>query len=100
MKSKSMAMIAATLLVSACATSYQPKGLTGGFDEVQLDTNVYQVRFRGNGYTSADGGQTIRITRPSATNVVLMVNDRADVQGMTYDAAITARSLKAKYGVE
>lgn len=153
------------LLVGACATGYQRNGLTGGFDEVQLDTNVYQVNFKGNGYTTAEraadlcllrsaeltlergykyfaivdrqervaqssfktptqsyttsdvsgtvyrgtfqgsgtsttttyGGQTIHIARPSAQNTVLMVNDRAEVQGMTYDAAIVYRSLAAKY---
>jgi len=42
----------------------------------------------------------VRVTRPSATNTVLMVNDRAEVQGMPYDAAITKRSLSAKYGVK
>ena len=55
MKTKTKAiMIGVPLLVAACATTYQPSGLTGGFDEVQLDTNVYQVSFRGNGYTSAE----------------------------------------------
>jgi hypothetical protein len=48
---------------------------------------------------STYGGQTIHIARPSAQNTVLMVNDRSEVQGMTYDAAIVYRSLSAKYDV-
>ena len=30
----------------------QSQGMSGGFSETQLDTNVYTVRFSGNGYTS------------------------------------------------
>jgi len=40
------------LLLSACATSYQRVGFSGGFDELQLDDNMWRVTFRGNGYTS------------------------------------------------
>ena len=40
------------LAMSGCATSYQSKGLTGGFSSFKIDEAVYQVNFRGNGYTS------------------------------------------------
>lgn len=43
-----------SLLMSACATPYQSQGFTGGFSETQLDENVFQVTFRGNGYTSRE----------------------------------------------
>ena len=42
-----------TVLLSACATSYQADGFSGGFSETQLDTNVFRVSFRGNGHTRA-----------------------------------------------
>lgn len=42
------------LLISGCATSYQPKGVGGGFSETQLRQDIYRVRFQGNGYTSEE----------------------------------------------
>ena len=35
-------------------TTYQPEGFTGGFSEIQLGENIFQVSFRGNGYTSSE----------------------------------------------
>jgi hypothetical protein len=47
--------ILATVMISAlaaCATPYQRDGLRGGYEEVQLDENVFRVSFQGNAYTS------------------------------------------------
>ena len=46
-------LAASALLMTACATSYKPVGVSGGFEETQLAENVWRVRFRGNGYTSS-----------------------------------------------
>ena len=50
---KRLTILITTLFVLSCATTYQSQSWTGGFSETQLDTNVYTVRFRGNGYTSS-----------------------------------------------
>jgi hypothetical protein len=42
--------IVATLL-GGCATTYQPKGLSGGFSEIALDSTTWRVSFDGNGYS-------------------------------------------------
>jgi len=44
-------LLSISAILSACATSYQKEGATRGYTETQLDTNVFQVSFRGNGYT-------------------------------------------------
>jgi hypothetical protein len=49
--------------LTACATAYQPDGLSGGFTETQLDTNVFRVSFRGNGYTRADRAEDMALLR-------------------------------------
>ena len=49
---KATILICTLFLIGGCATAYQSQGMSGGFSETQLDTNVYTVRFSGNGYTS------------------------------------------------
>ncbi len=53
MKAKLLpAAIACALAISGCATPYQRDGLRGGYNEVQLDKNIFRVSFQGNGYTA------------------------------------------------
>lgn len=40
------------LALAGCATPYQRDGLRGGYNEVQLDRNVFRVSFQGNAYTA------------------------------------------------
>ena len=42
------------LFLQGCATSYQKSGFSGGYSETQLDENVFNVSFRGNGYTGRE----------------------------------------------
>lgn len=46
-----LALFLATYLAS-CATPYQPQGLLGGYSEMQLGQDEFQVIFNGNGFTS------------------------------------------------
>lgn len=47
-------LISTLTIISSCATSYQPMGFSGGYADEQLNKNLYQVRFQGNGYTSSN----------------------------------------------
>jgi hypothetical protein len=47
-------MHAMALLVSGCATSYQPESFTGGFTDVMTAPDSALVTFKGNGYTGTD----------------------------------------------
>ncbi len=38
-------------LLSACATSYQPKAHQGGYSESEISKDIYHVEFGGNGLT-------------------------------------------------
>ncbi len=44
-------LLAAILIVS-CATAYKRNGFTGGYSSIQLAEDAFQVKFKGNGYTS------------------------------------------------
>jgi len=46
-----------------CATGYHAHGLSGGFSETQLDDNVFQVTFGGNGYTSRERAADFTLLR-------------------------------------
>jgi hypothetical protein len=49
---RTLILIALVVLFQGCATAYQESGLTGGYSETQLDRNVFNVSFKGNGFTS------------------------------------------------
>ena len=53
----------ATVLLAGCATTYQPNSFTGGYSETQLGENIFQVSFRGNGYTSRERASDFSLLR-------------------------------------
>jgi hypothetical protein len=163
MRGKLLPVIATVSILAGCATAYQPQGFSGGFTETQLDTNVWKVSFKGNGYTKGDkaedfamlrsaelslangfthfafassktgvetsamttpttshttgnasiygntisgssttrtyGGETIFISKPSASNTVVMFKGKPDLNTMVYDANFICNSLGTKYKV-
>ena len=55
--------ILTTMLLTACAAPYQPKGFAGGFDDTQLDSGVFRVTFHGNEFDSAERVEDLSILR-------------------------------------
>lgn len=51
------------IMLFGCATSYQKKDFSGGFDEIQLAENVWKVHFSGNGYTSRNLAEEMTLLR-------------------------------------
>jgi hypothetical protein len=51
------------LALGGCATTYQPQGFSGGFTETQLDTNVFRISFKGNGFTNVDRAEELALLR-------------------------------------
>jgi hypothetical protein len=63
-------LIAAILILSGCATDYQRQGPTFlgwwdgyGYSSTQIDTNVFQVTFKGNAYTESDRANNFALLR-------------------------------------
>jgi hypothetical protein len=50
-------------VLGGCATTYQKQSFTGGFDETQLQPDVYRVTFKGNGYTSSERAADLALLR-------------------------------------
>ena len=63
LKNYLIAFVFAVLFIQGCATPYQKQGLTGGFSESQLDTNVFKVSFEGNGYTNEERASDFTLLR-------------------------------------
>jgi hypothetical protein len=51
------------LLLAGCATGYHATGFSGGFSETQLGSEVWQVSFNGNGYTSSQRAEDFALLR-------------------------------------
>lgn len=86
------------LLLSGCATSYAPKSFwnDGGFSETEIQPNLWQVRFSGNEFSTAEQTSDFAMLRASeiclgrnmkfiafgdiATNII----DSGYVPGSTY----------------
>lgn len=56
-------LIIAVFIFSGCATKYKPTGFSGGYSETQLGENVFNVSFRGNGYTSRERASDFTLLR-------------------------------------
>ena len=57
MLNRTAALFTVLLLLAfaaGCATSYQSKSFSGGYSDTQLGERIYEVSFRGNGYTSSE----------------------------------------------
>ena len=50
-------------MFSACETTYQSDGITGGYSEMQLDENAWKVSFRGNGFTDEERATELALMR-------------------------------------
>ena len=48
----------AGLLLSSCASGYEPERLTGGYAQTDLGGGRWQVRYGANGYTTRETAQT------------------------------------------
>jgi hypothetical protein len=63
MKSIAVVLLMVPLVLTGCATSYQKSGFTGGFSETQLGEDLFQVSFRGNGYTGHERATDFTLLR-------------------------------------
>ncbi|MDC8012678.1 CC0125/CC1285 family lipoprotein [Tahibacter soli] len=63
MNSKLAGILSFVTLLSACATTYQRTGFSGGFSETQLAPDVFRVSFSGNGFTTPERVQDFAMLR-------------------------------------
>jgi hypothetical protein len=53
----------ALVALAACQTPYQPEGLGGGYEDVRLSDDTFEIRARGNGYSTEGHTRDIILLR-------------------------------------
>ena len=51
------------LMMVGCATGYQSRGFSGGFEEMKLGDNLYRVSFSANGFTDSEQADQFLLRR-------------------------------------
>ena len=64
-----LGLISVAIIFSSCATAYKKVGFTGGYSETQLGENIFQVSFRGNGYTSRERASDFVLLRSAEVSL-------------------------------
>ena len=68
-KMVAIVLLSTLILMEGCATSYQPKGLTGGFADRQISEDTFTITFQGNGFTSQDRSNELALVRAADVTI-------------------------------
>jgi hypothetical protein len=66
----------------------------------QINAQRYGDTIYGNATTQSYGGQTHFISKPGASNVVMMFKDKTDKDGMLFDAGFICNTVGSNYEVQ
>lgn len=97
-------IIVIVLLFSGCSTSYQSKGFSGGYSEIQLDEDVFKVTFNGNGYTGREKAADFTLLRSAELTLqngyayFVIVDAGRYVTNSTYTTPTTTSTTASTYG--
>lgn len=101
---KIISIITGLLFFISCSTPYKAIGFTGGYSETQLDVNMYQVYFSGNGYTSSQSAANMCLLRcaelciKGGYNYFIIVDQAHETNNSSYTTA-TRTQTSAKVDV-
>jgi len=103
---KLIAITFAALILQGCATSYQKIGFLtgGGYSEIQLDENVFNVSFRGNGYTSRERVADFTLLRSAELTLehgfqyFAIIDANSYTSNSTYTMPTTSHTTGIAYG--
>ncbi len=93
---KKIGILVLTIYLTGCATAYQPDSFSGGYSSTQLDTNVFQVTFKGNGLTSRERANDFALLRAAELtlthgyNYFIIINAQQYSRGSTYTTPTTS----------
>lgn len=94
----------AVVMLSGCATTYQPQSFSGGYSETQIGENIFQVSFRGNGYTSRERASDFSLVRSAEVVLengfryfVIVESEKGSKVG-AYTTPTTSHTTGSAYG--
>jgi hypothetical protein len=99
-----LAIVLTALVLTGCATAYQRQGFTGGYSETQLGENIFQVSFRGNGYTSRERASDFSLLRSAELTLergfryFVIVESEKDTKIDTYTTPTQSYTTGSAYG--
>jgi hypothetical protein len=91
-------------LLAGCATAYQRDGLAGGYTETQFGENIFQVSFRGNGYTRGERASDFALLRSAEVatengfRYFIVVESGKDSSLSTYTTPTQSYTTGSAYG--
>lgn len=91
-------------LLGGCATSYQKDGFTGGYSETRLREDIFEVSFRGNGYTSRERATDFTLLRSAELALengfpyFVIVSSEKDTSVSSYTSPSTSHSTISAHG--
>jgi len=62
-------LLGVAIIFSCCVTAYKKVGWKGGYSETQLGENIFQVSFRGNGFTSGERASDFSLLRSAEVSL-------------------------------
>ena len=92
------------VLLSSCATTYQPSSFSGGYSETRLGEDTFQVSFRGNGYTSPERASDFSLLRSAELTLqngyrfFIVVDSEKSSSLSTYTTPTTSNTTANVYG--
>jgi hypothetical protein len=124
-------ILVGSILLTGCTmrSPYAREGLFGGYTDAQVDTNVFEVSFMGNGETSMQEAKDLTLLRsaeltlshgftyfviinakyrihpmsiyasPHTEHTIICFKEKPEIPGMVYDAKFVAKSLTQKYDI-
>lgn len=81
-----LSLVCSATLLAGCATAYQTNGLTGGFEEAQVNETSFRVSFRGNGFTTTNRAEELTLLRSAEICLergypgFVLLRERADIK--------------------
>ena len=94
---KKLSILTLTLLLGACSTPYKSEGFAGGFSEIQLDKNVWQVTFEGNGYTKSQRSEELAMLRSAELTLSQNFTHFAFVDSRSSSETVTISTPQNSY---
>jgi len=81
---KKLFFLSIVIILSSCSTRYHKKAYNGGYSEIQFDSNLFQVSFKGNSRTSMEKTVDYALLRSSQVTLKNGYNYFVIIKGNQY----------------